>query len=69
MEFHYIEWFTWDHVSGSKGDYVTAELYDRLNDPYESINVAQKEEYIDVIGKLSTQLADGWRKAAPIYNR
>jgi iduronate 2-sulfatase len=68
-EFHYIEWFTWDHVSGSKGDYVTAELYDRLNDPYESINVAQKEEYIDVIGKLSTQLADGWRKAAPIYNR
>jgi iduronate 2-sulfatase len=44
-------------------------LYDRLNDPYESINVAQKEEYIDVIGKLSTQLADGWRKAAPIYNR
>ncbi len=69
LEFHYIEWFTWDHVSGSKGDYVTAELCDRLNDPYESINVAQKEEYIDVIGKLSTQLADGWRKAATNYNR
>ena len=68
-EYHYIEWFTWDHVSGSKGDYVSAELYDRLNDPYESINVAQEAEYIDVIGKLSTQLADGWRKATPNYNR
>ena len=68
-EFHYIEWFTWDHVSGSKGDYVTAELYDRINDPYESINVAQKEEYINVIGELSTQLADGWRKATPNHNR
>jgi len=64
-EYHYIEWFTWDHVSGSRGDFVAAELYDRLNDPYESINVAQEEEYIDVIGKLSIQLADGWRKAAP----
>jgi iduronate 2-sulfatase len=68
-EFHYIEWFTWDHVSGSRGDSVSAELYDRLNDPYESINVAEEEEYIDVIRKLSKQLADGWRKAVPDNSR
>jgi iduronate 2-sulfatase len=66
-KYHYIEWYTWDHVSGSRGEYVDAELYDRLNDPYESINVAQKEENTDVIEKLSTQLADGWRKAVPNY--
>jgi iduronate 2-sulfatase len=68
-EFHYIEWFTWDHVTGSRGEYVSAELYDRLNDPHESINIAQKEGYSDLIGELSKQLADGWRKAAPNNNR
>ncbi|MEA3477706.1 MAG: sulfatase [Bacteroidota bacterium] len=69
VEFHYIEWYNWDQFTGSKGDYVTAELYDRLNDPYERINVAQKEEFVDVVTNLSAQLADGWREAVPIYDR
>jgi iduronate 2-sulfatase len=64
-EYHYIEWYTWDHVSGSRGDYMGAELYDRQNDPYERNNIAHKEENTDIIEKLSKQLADGWPKAAP----
>ena len=68
-EYHYIEWYIWDQVSGSRRDYVAAELYDRLNDPYERINIAEKEEHMDTIEKLSKQLADGWRNAAPTYSR
>jgi iduronate 2-sulfatase len=64
-EYHYIEWFTWDHVSGTRGEYVAAELYDRLKDPYERVNLAQEEEYTDVIARLSNQLDEGWPEAAP----
>ena len=48
---------------------MNAELYDRLNDPYEKINVAEMEEYGAVVRKLSAQLADGWRKAVSDYDR
>jgi iduronate 2-sulfatase len=68
-EHHYIEWYTWDHTTGKRGEYVKAELYDRLNDPYEKINIAEMEEYGAVVRKLSAQLADGWRKAVPDYDR
>ncbi len=62
---HYIEWYTWDHTTGTRGEYVKTELYDRLNDPYEKMNVAEMEEYAAVLPRLSAQLADGWRKAVP----
>lgn len=66
-EYHYIEWFTWDHISGTRGAYAGAELYDRLNDPHERQNIVQAVEHTELVEKLSTQLADGWRKAAPDY--
>ena len=62
---HYIEWYTWDHTTGTKGEYVKSELYDRLNDPYEKINVAEIEEYGTITKSLSAQLSEGWRKAVP----
>ncbi|MCB0629295.1 MAG: sulfatase [Saprospiraceae bacterium] len=62
---HYIEWYTWDHTTGTRGAFVSAELYDRKNDPYEKINLADKENYIELAKRLSTQLAEGWRKALP----
>ena len=62
-EHHYIEWYTWDHTSGTKGEYMTAELYDRLKDPYERVNVAEEEKYKALVKGLSKQLAEGWRSA------
>ncbi len=62
---HYIEWYTWDHTTGTRGEFVRAELYDRQNDPHEKVNIAGKEENEDLILQLSEQLAGGWRKALP----
>lgn len=62
---HYAEWYTWDHTTGTKGEFVSAELYDRLADPHEKVNVAGMEENSAMVQKLSTQLADGWQNARP----
>ena len=64
-ESHYIEWYEWDHKSGTKGDFVTAELYDRKNDPTETINIAQQPAYAERVERLSAQLKGGWREALP----
>ena len=64
-DYHYIEWYTWDHKSGTKGSLKDIELYDRKNDPHERVNISQKIELDDVKKELSNQLADGWRKALP----
>ncbi|MBT28893.1 MAG: iduronate sulfatase [Thalassobius sp.] len=64
-EFHYIEWYRWDHKTGTRGEYTTAELYDRENDPYETVNIAENEAYKEVVEDLSKQLANGWKKALP----
>ena len=66
-EYHYIEWYTWDHVTGTRGTYAGAELYDRLNNPHESLNIVQEAEHTELVENLSNRLADGWRKAAPDY--
>ncbi len=58
-EHHYIEWFTWDQIAGVKGDFVRAELYDRIKDPYEKMNVVEQEAYQDITRELSMQLAGG----------
>ncbi|MBX2876312.1 MAG: sulfatase [Saprospiraceae bacterium] len=62
-EHHYIEWYTWDHQTGTKGNYVTTELYDRLNDPHETKNMATEPSHKDLINHLSQQLAEGWSGA------
>ena len=62
---HYIEWYQWDHKTGTKGEFVTAELYDRKNDPTETMNIANDEMQKDRVKKLSEQLKGGWKKAIP----
>jgi iduronate 2-sulfatase len=65
-EYHYIEWYTWDHKTGTKGELRDIELYDRINDPYEKINISESSDLIEVKKELSKKLSDGWRKALPI---
>jgi iduronate 2-sulfatase len=64
-EHHYIEWYNWDHTTGTRGEYVQAELYDRIKDPYEKKNVADMAANASMVKKLSVQLSEGWRKAVP----
>lgn len=64
-EHHYIEWYTWDHQTGTRGELVRAELYDRINDPYEKENIADRKGYGRLIDSLAGQLAAGWEKALP----
>lgn len=64
-QYHYIEWYTWDPETGIKGQLRGVELYDRINDPYETVNLAEKEKLDEVKTSLSNQLAEGWRKALP----
>ncbi|MEL7531859.1 MAG: sulfatase [Bacteroidota bacterium] len=58
-QYHYIEWYTWDHKSGQKGEFVEAELYDRINDPHERSNIVGDSQAL--AQQLSAQLAAGWR--------
>lgn len=67
-EYHYIEWYTWDHQAGERGEYVTAELYDRLSDPTEKMNIASSEESAPIVENLAEQLKAGWRNAVPILD-
>jgi len=41
------------------------ELYDHKNDPQENINIANLPENVELVKKLTSQLADGWRAAQP----
>ena len=59
-EYHYIEWYTWDHESGMHGEFKGAELYDKINDPYEKVNIAGHEALAETIQSLSIQLANDW---------
>lgn len=63
--YHYIEWYTWDHETGTRGDARGAELFDRVNDPYETVNIAGDPDYSEVVKDLSAKLAGGWQKAVP----
>ena len=66
-EYHYIEWYTWDNITGTRGEFKGVELYDRVDDPYETVNIADKDELEEVKKALAMQLAEGWRKAIPEY--
>ncbi|MCC1485092.1 sulfatase [Winogradskyella immobilis] len=65
QEYHYIEWYGWDPKKGERGEYKTAELYDAINDPTETVNIVQDEKYKVAIETLSKQLNEGWRNAKP----
>ena len=57
--------YQWDAKEGVRGDFASAELYDRVEDGTETINLASQEAYREVVVGLSGQLADGWRQAVP----
>ena len=64
-KYHYIEWYTWDPKTGTRGGLKSTELYDRENDPNETINIAAQQTFSKVVKGLSKQLASGWQKAKP----
>jgi len=64
-KYHYIEWYTWDHKTGTKGELKGTELYDSKNDPSETVNLASRIELNEVKQALSKQLAGGWKEALP----
>ena len=64
-ESHYIEWYKWNPQKGIKGKFITAELYDRKNDPTEKINIAQDPAFAERVAQLSEQLEGGWKAALP----
>ena len=64
-EYHYIEWYGWNPKKGERGEFKTAELYDAINDPTETVNIVQGEKYKVAIETLSKQLNEGWRNAKP----
>lgn len=63
--YHYIEWYQWNHKTGTRGAFKSAELYDRANDPHEKENLAQAEVQSETKARLSKQLAAGWKAALP----
>lgn len=64
-EYHYIEWYAWDHRIGERGAFKSAELYDSSNDSHETVNIAEESASVEIRKTLSDQLAAGWRKALP----
>jgi len=65
QKYHYIEWYKWNHKTGTKGELKNIELYDRENDPFEKVNIAQKQELSEIKKELAIQLSNGWRRALP----
>lgn len=65
-KYHYIEWYIWNAKTGTRGALKDIELYDRKNDPNETVNIAKQKLHNDVIKELSEKLASGWKKALPI---
>ena len=64
-KYHYIEWYTWDHKTGTRGILKNWELFDSENDPNETVNIAGEQKNRQTIIDLSKQLAGGWQKALP----
>ena len=62
---HYIEWYDWDHEEGLRGNLRETELYDRIHDPHETVNISFDENHIPVMNELSQKLARGWQGALP----
>ena len=63
--YHYIEWYRWNHKTGTRREFKFAELYDRNNDPYETTNLSLQDSMQTTAQMLSQQLAAGWRSALP----
>lgn len=57
--YRYTEWMSLENKL------VGRELYDHKQDPYENINLAEGQEYEDLVALLSKMLQDGWQAALP----
>lgn len=66
-KYHYIEWYSWNHKTGIRGELKSIELFDSKNDPNETVNIAAEQQFRHVVKDLSKQLAGGWQKASPDY--
>ncbi|MBO6518148.1 MAG: sulfatase-like hydrolase/transferase, partial [Bacteroidia bacterium] len=64
-DYHYVEWYYWDHIQGERGDFVVSELYNSVTDPDENINIAGNPENLEIVKALSNELELGWRSAVP----
>ena len=54
--YRYIEWYEWNHEKSERGNFITSELYDHINDFEENINISSRSEYAELILALSTKL-------------
>lgn len=64
-EYHYIEWYTWDPETGTRGEIKSKELFDRLKDPHETTNIANDITQAQIVEELSQSLEAGWQEALP----
>ncbi|MFY0644645.1 MAG: sulfatase [Bacteroidia bacterium] len=64
-QYHYIEWYYWNHETKIKGELAATELYWLPEDPDENENVSNQEKYAEVKIELHEQLTKGWRNARP----
>ena len=64
-EYHFISWYEWDAQTGNRGKFKSYELYNKIFDPFETQNIAEREDMRDIIMTLSNQLESGWKKALP----
>ncbi|QWX83018.1 sulfatase [Cellulophaga sp. HaHaR_3_176] len=64
-KYHYIEWYSWDNTTGTRGELKNLELFDRENDPNETVNIAAQKSLSKTIKALSEKLASGWKNAKP----
>ena len=62
-EYHYIEWYAWDHKKGEKGEFKNSELYDRQKDPHETVNIVNDESLASTVEELAVLLEKGWENA------
>ena len=64
-KYHYIEWYGWNPKTGTKGDLKDIELYDSINDPHETVNIANHTDMVQTKKELADELAAGWQAALP----
>ncbi len=62
--YHFVEWHTWDNVTGQAGEVVACELYDLQADREENTNIYAAADP-GLIARLKDQLHAGWRQARP----
>jgi arylsulfatase A-like enzyme len=63
--YRYVEWYTWNKETKTKGEWLASELFDHGEDPDENRNLANDSAYARTREVLSQQLTLGWRHALP----